>query len=217
MTSRSGFFSKLSWQLLRIVIHINVNYIYTGFTVFIVIQTYFILPWLTKNWWYKLLLFIIFIIKYIFFFILHEHINELLKNDKYENDVYQSMYSKLLKSSKKLRNLASTPELLGNKNYELCLNKYRYSLTEVSLEANQAIFSTIQRFSHLNKLHLSEISCRSITFYSLLDAISLLQELSNAYPLNKNHFNTSFPLKIYLQCEYSISSLKSVIISINYK
>lgn len=126
--------------------------------------------------------------------------------------------SRLPKPSKRLRDLESIPELLDNKNYEIFLNKYKHSLTEVSLDSNQATFSFIQRFPSLNKLYLTEISCRSISFYSFLNAIPALQELSVAYPLNENHFHAPFPLNIYTpQNERSTSSLKLVMISSIYK
>jgi hypothetical protein len=117
--------------------------------------------------------------------------NEVLK------ELVINALSRLPKSSKRLRGLESIPELFGNKNYEIFLNKYRHSLTEVSLDSNQATFSFIQRFSSLNKLYLTEISCRSILFYSFLNAIPALQELSIAYPLNENHLHAPFPLNIY--------------------
>ncbi|KAL9538316.1 hypothetical protein MBANPS3_011019 [Mucor bainieri] len=52
-------------------------------------------------------------------------------------------------------------------------------------------------FPKLTKLHVEEISCQSITFYSLLDTAPLLQELSVHYPMSRSHFLGDFPLKVF--------------------
>lgn len=99
--------------------------------------------------------------------------------------------------SKRFRCLAIVPQLLGNSYYKRCLGLFRHSLTELSLGAKHLTLSTLQRFPNLTNLYAEEISCRSITFYALLDAVPSLQELSVYYPLNGNHFLADFPLKVF--------------------
>ncbi|EPB90115.1 hypothetical protein HMPREF1544_03091 [Mucor circinelloides 1006PhL] len=111
----------------------------------------------------------------------------------------------------KYRYLAIIPHLLGDIYYKRCLVLFKNSLTEVFLGARHLTLSTLQRFPNLTKLHVEEISCQSITFYSLLGAVPSLQELSIGYPLNENHFLNGFPLKVFpslrkLDLKFEISS-----------
>lgn len=95
------------------------------------------------------------------------------------------------------RYLDIIPHLLGDIYYKRCLVLFKNSLTEVFSGARHLTLSALQRFPNLTKFHVVEISCQSTTFYSLLDAVPSLQELSIHYPLNENHFLNGFPLKVF--------------------